>query len=396
MTRIAKRNQAKPQHALRDQALHDQALQDQDYMHRAIAQASKALGRTRPNPAVGAVIVRDGRLLGQGYHHGAGQAHAEVEAIKNATRQGHADLLAGSTMYVTLEPCNHQGRTGPCTQQILAAGISRVVVGRLDPNPIVSGRGIRFLRRHGIKVSLGVEAQRCDELICGYHKHINTALPWIIAKAAISLDGRLATRSGDSRGLSGSAAQVHLHQLRASCDAIVVGIGTVLKDDPQLNVRFGARAAQASKNLIRVVVDSQARTPVKSQLVQAAGSCVIAHCKTASEKNLQRLQKAGVELIQCRSKGGQVSLADLFRQLGRRGLMRVLVEGGGELHGSLLRASLADELLLYVTPHLIGGDGVPLFAGRGMALVKDGYLAEGQWRPLGEDMLFQVKTGFSL
>lgn len=371
-----------------------QALEDQAFMRVAISQAGKGLGQTRPNPAVGAVIVHDGQVLGQGYHHGAGQAHAEVEAIQHVKKLGKKASLAGSTMYVTLEPCNHQGRTGPCTQQILAAGIARVVVGRLDPNPLVSGRGVRFLRRHGVSVSLGVEAQSCDALICGYHKHVNTGLPWLIAKAAVSLDGRLATRTGDSRGLSGQESQLHLHRLRASSDAIVVGVGTVLKDNPRLNVRGIPRAARATQNLLRVVVDTQARTPAQSKIVQGPGRCLIAHCKTASAKNVRRLQKAGAELLLCRSKGGQVSLADLFRQLGRRGLMRVLVEGGGTLHGSLLRANLADELLLYVTPHLIGGDGVPLFSGRGLARVQDGYLQNAQWLQIGEDMLFQAKTGY--
>ena len=361
------------------------------FMQQAIAQARQGLGKTRPNPAVGAVIVDRGQIIGQGFHRGAGQPHAEIEALNDATRRGFGPRINGASIFVTLEPCNHQGRTGPCTQRIVSEGIAKVVVGSLDPNPIVSGRGARFLRRHGVEVEVGVERDQCTALIRGYHKHVRTGMPWVIAKAAVSLDGRLATRSGDSKGLSGPVALRHLHQLRASCDAIVVGLGTVLTDNPRLNVRGIKGAAASTRLLLRVVVDSHAKTPVNSRVLQQPGQCLIAHLKDAPQARLNKLRAAGAELISCRSKAGQVSLADLFRQLGKRGLMRVLVEGGGRLHGSLLRAKLADSLSLYLTPHIIGGDGVPLFAGAGLARVDTLALKNPQWLPVGEDLLFSAE-----
>ncbi|MFH1809790.1 MAG: bifunctional diaminohydroxyphosphoribosylaminopyrimidine deaminase/5-amino-6-(5-phosphoribosylamino)uracil reductase RibD [Pseudomonadota bacterium] len=360
--------------------------QDERWMQHAIAQARRGLGRTRPNPAVGAAVVRDGRVLGLGYHHGAGLPHAEVEALRVAVGD-----VRGATIYVTLEPCDHHGRTGPCTERLIAAGVARVVVGCIDPNHRVNHRGVAKLRRHGIQVDVGVCEDDCRELIAGYSKHVVQGLPLVLLKAAVSVDGRLATRTGDSRGLSGPESQAHLHRLRARCDAIVVGIGTVLADNPRLTPRGEEREAEDGNPLIRVVLDTQARTPPSSQVVRGPGTCIVAVGKGAAASRLRRLEQAGAEILRCPLRGGHVSLRHVLRTLGRRGLMTVLVEGGGTVHGSLLRQGLADRVLLYMTPRLIGGDGVPVLAGPGRRLIAETGLQEPRWQALGEDMLLTAR-----
>lgn len=354
---------------------------DEGFMQLALNQAQKGLGCTRPNPAVGAVIVVAGKVVARGYHAAAGKPHAEVEALKKARQS-----VAGATMYVTLEPCNHVGKTGPCTKAIIQAGIARVVIGCRDPNPQVSGRGVAVLRRAGIRVQTGILRQQCLQLIAGFAKHKRTGRPLIILKAATSLDGRLATWRGVSSGLTGTVAHQHLHQLRANCDGILVGRKTVQADNPRLTVR--GRADRKKNNpLVRIVVDTHARTPSGAKVITGPGRVIIACTKQAPVARRRRLEKAGAEILVCREKRSFVSLADLFGRLGRLGLMTILVEGGGQIHGSLVREGLADRAMIYVAPRLIGGDGVPLLAGKGVATLQNTALHNVCWLPLGEDML---------
>lgn len=355
---------------------------DVRFMTQALDQARRGSGSTWPNPAVGAVVVARGRVIARGYHHRAGAPHAEIEAIRSARGS-----LVGATLYVTLEPCCHHGRTGPCTASVIAERFARVVVGCRDPNPIVAGKGVALLRRAGIEVLVGMEQKACRELIAGYSKHVLTGRPLVILKAATSVDGRLATRTGDSLGLTGSEALAHLHEVRAASDAILVGIRTVLADNPRLT----ARGTRSGRSLVRVVVDSTARTPCRARVVTGPGRIIVAVGPTAPPGRLRRLEKSGVEILRCRAHAGQVSLADLIRRLGQLGLTSVLVEGGGRIHGSLLRGRLADRSLIYIAPRLIGGDGVALAAGTGVREVSATGLVDPVWQQLGKDMLLSAR-----
>lgn len=349
-------------------------------MRLALAQAMLGLGHTRPNPAVGAVLVRGNRVIGVGYHRAAGQPHAEIEAIADA-----GGSVAGATLYVTLEPCDHFGRTPPCARRMIGERIGRVVIGCGDPNPRVRGRGIARLRRAGIEVESGVLEAECQALLAGYRKHVLTGQPLVILKAAVSIDGRLAMASGESAGLTGPLARRHLHLLRAGCDAIAVGVNTVLVDDPQLTARV-PRLPGAGRDLIRIVIDSRGRTPPTARAIGRRG-CLIATTAAAPAARLRTLERAGAEIVACRSLRGRVALGDLLAQLGKRGLMTVLVEGGGQIHASLVRERLADRAIVYIAPRLIGGDGVPLLAGRVRSRLAESRLTHVSWQQLGDDMV---------
>jgi len=314
---------------------------DEGFMRRAIRLAARAEGRTRPNPMVGCVIVgASGKVLAEGYHHRAGQAHAEMDAL------GKVQSAAGATVYVTLEPCNHQGRTGPCAEALVAASVKRVVVGMRDPNPRVPGGGVERLRRAGIAVEVGVLEAECRWLGRMWIHFMTTGLPWVTLKAAVTLDGRMAARGGDSRWVTGEAARKEAHRLRATHDAILVGAGTVRADDPELTVR-----SVRGIDPVRVVVDGKlgvgARARVLPALIFAANDAPVR--RFPGETEVVRL--AG---------RGRVSLAAVLKELGERGVQSVLVEGGGEIHGQLLAAGLVDEVALFVAPKLIGSGGVPL------------------------------------
>jgi len=349
-------------------------------MRLALTQAMLGLGHTRPNPAVGAVLVRGDQVIGAGYHHAAGRPHAEIEAIVDA-----GGSVAGATLYVTLEPCDHFGRTPPCARRLISERIGRVVVGCGDPNARVRGRGMARLRRAGIQVDSGVLEAECQALIAGYRKHVISGRPLVILKAAVSLDGRLALSSGESAGLTGPIARRHLHLLRAGCDAIVVGVNTVLVDDPRLTARV-AHLPGAGRDLIRIVIDSHGRTPPSARAVSGRGLCLIATTAAAPASRLRRLERAGAEIVVCRSQRGRVALDDLFTRLGQRGLMTVLVEGGGQIHASLVRDQLADRAIVYLAPRLIGGDGVPLLAGRVLSRLDQSRLVDVGWQQLGDDV----------
>src|SRR5712671_6249478 len=305
----------------------------------ALQEAAKGLGRTHPNPVVGAVVARGGRVLGVGHHRKAGGPHAEVAALRQAGRAAR-----GADLYVTLEPCNHQGRTPPCTDAILEAGIARVFVGSIDPNPLVQGRGVRRLRSAGIEVRTGVLRAACDAANEMWFKFIGRKLPWVVLKAAVTLDGKLAAPSGDSRWVSGPRARALVHELRDELDAVLVGVGTALADDPRLTAR-----GPGLRDPVRVVVDSLARLPPAARLLRQRSSArtLIACTLRAPAARVAALERAGAEIVRCRAdRAGRVDLKDLLKRLAGRGLTSVLVEGGAAIHGGFLARALWDEVYL--------------------------------------------------
>ena len=341
---------------------------DEKYMRLALRLAKKGTGRTSPNPLVGAVVVKGKTIVGRGYHHRAGEPHAEVLALRQAGRKGR-----GATLYLNLEPCAHFGRTPPCTHAILAASIRRVVAGMKDPNPVVSGRGIRQLRRGGVTVDVGILREECRELNGPFSKFITTGKPFVTLKAAISLDGKVATRSGDSRWVSSQASRNYVHRLRQAMDAVMVGIGTVLKDDPLLTVRLpgGKKPHQP----LRVVVDSRLRIPLHSQLVRTAGlyPTLIATTRAASSSRRKWLAQANVEILILENDAqGHVSLKALMKELARRSVVSVLLEGGSTLTASAVREEVVDRLLFFLAPKIIGGERAPgVVGGEGILRLKD-------------------------
>jgi diaminohydroxyphosphoribosylaminopyrimidine deaminase / 5-amino-6-(5-phosphoribosylamino)uracil reductase len=320
----------------------------------ALQEAAKGLGRTHPNPAVGAVVARGSRVLGLGHHRRAGGPHAEVEAIGRAGKEAR-----GADLYVTLEPCNHQGRTPPCTDAILEAGIARVFVGSIDPNPLVKGRGVRRLRAAGLTVQTGILREACDAANEMWFKFITRRLPWVVLKAAVTLDGKLATAAGDSRWVSGPQSRAMAHALRDELDAILVGVGTALADDPRLTAR-----GPGQRDPVRVVVDSTARLPPRARLLRqrSPAPTLVACTQRAPHARVKALERAGAEIVRCQPRDGRVDLKDLLERLAGRGLTSVLVEGGARIHGSFLSRGLWDELYLFIAPKLAGGDA-PSWAG---------------------------------
>jgi len=320
-------------------------------MREAIRLARRGIGTTHPNPRVGALILRNGEIVGRGYHARAGEAHAEVRALGEAGK-----LARGATLVSTLEPCAHQGRTPPCVEAILASGIRRVVLGMRDPNPLVNGRGIAALRRAGLAIVEGVREDECLELNPPYLKFLATGLPWVMLKSMVSLDGRVASERGDSRGLGGAEQQRLCHGLRARHDAVLVGIGTVLRDDPELTVRLARGRSPA-----RIVLDSRLRIPERSRLVESAERAPL-WIATASrdEESVRRLEARGVSVLRFTAdEHGRVPLQTLFRRLAEEGTLSILAEGGPTVHSAILREGLADRVAIGIAPLIVGGSTAP-------------------------------------
>ena len=326
-------------------------LNDEAYMELALQMAEKSLGQTEVNPVVGCVIVKDGRILGRGAQLKRGSHHAEIHALHMA-----GDEAAGSTVYVTLEPCSHQGKTPPCTESLIRAGVRRVVVATTDPNPRVSGRGIRRLQEAGIEVRTGVLKERAQALNEMYNRFIVRGTPFVTVKTACTLDGKIAAESGDSRWVSGKEAREFVHTLRHRHQAIMVGVNTVIQDDPQLTARLSVAAIQP----VRIVVDSSLRLPETSRVItDGQAPTWVLTTEKASKEKVERLREAGIEVIQC-GHGPEVDLKLAMQRLGERGIASVLVEGGGRLNGSLLSQRLIDKIIMIIAPKLIGGDEAPL------------------------------------
>ncbi len=325
-----------------------------DYMERALSLARVALGKTSPNPAVGAVIAREGVIIGEGYTQPPGSAHAEVVALRQAGKQNR-----GATMYVTLEPCCHFGRTPPCTQAIIEGGIAEVHIATLDPNPQVAGKGKAMLEGAGIKTLLGEHEEEAREINEAYIKFITTGRPFVTVKFAMSLDGKLATGTGDSRWISSEESRQFVHRLRLASDAIMVGVNTIIADDPRLTAREGQKE---EKYPLRVIVDSKARTLPTAQIFKEPGITIVATTVAAPDR-VKKLKKAGAEVVEFSSREGLVDLEELIRELGRREFINVLVEGGGTLLGSLFEQRLVDKVVAFIAPMIIGGEEAKLAVG---------------------------------
>ncbi|MGI8907520.1 MAG: bifunctional diaminohydroxyphosphoribosylaminopyrimidine deaminase/5-amino-6-(5-phosphoribosylamino)uracil reductase RibD [Candidatus Sumerlaeaceae bacterium] len=324
---------------------------DHDYMHRALELARQGTGMTSPNPLVGAVVVKRGRIRGEGYHRQVGLPHAEVEALAKVR---DADA-AGSTLYVTLEPCIHHGRTPPCIDLIVAKKIGRVVVPHSDPNPMVAGKGFRALRKAGIQVDVGLmepEARRLNEAFITFH---TLQRPFMIAKWAMTLDGRIAAESGQSKWITNEKSRTYVHEVRACVDAVMVGIGTVLQDNPMLNVRLTDYNRRQPK---RVIVDGHLRIPVRAKCLELGhlGECILATTEAAPPDKIARLEDAGHIVLQMKGRRGLIDMKELILGLHRYEIQSVLCEGGSSMHGSLLREKLVDKVIAFVAPKLIGGD----------------------------------------
>ena len=354
-------------------------------MRLALAQARRARGRTFPNPPVGAVIYRGERVLGRGFTRPAGGSHAEVVALERAVRRYGEDAVRGAAMAVTLEPCSHHGRTPPCADRLVEAGLVRVEVGHRDPHGDVSGRGLRRLRRAGIRVQVGVLAEACREHHRGFLTVCERGRPFVVLKLASSLDGRIATASGESRWITGREARERVHRLRAGVDAVMVGSGTALADDPELTAR---RAGRVVHEPVRVLVDSKLRVPASARLHGGAEgrSWVLCSARAAAARR-SRLERAGVRLLSTPVREGKLDLRRALRRLAKEGLTEIMVEGGGELGAALLRADLVDELHWFTAPLLLGSDGWPALAGLPVgSLARAPRLDDVRVRKIGRDV----------
>ena len=334
-------------------------MPEEKYMRRAIELAKKGSGHVNPNPLVGAVIVRDGEIIGEGYHECYGQLHAERNAIANAKKRG--DSLEGSTIYVTLAPCCHYGKTPPCTEAIIEEKIAKVVVGSDDPNPLVSGKGFQMLREKGIEVIPHFLKEECDAMNHVFFHYIRTGTPYVAMKYAMTMDGKIACYTGDSKWVTGEESRAHVQTLRNHYKGIMAGIGTVLADDPMLNCRI-----EGGRDPIRIIADSHLRIPMDSQLVRTAGQqpLIVACLPDADEEKAAQLQEKGVEVLRIpgvttaditEEQKEVISLPVLMKELGARKIDGILLEGGGQLNESALQAGIVDRIYCYIAPKIFGG-----------------------------------------
>ncbi len=353
-------------------------------MAEALALAARARGLTSPNPMVGAIVVRDALVAGRGFHARAGAPHAEIEALRESS-----DLAKGATLYVTLEPCNHAGRTPPCVDAILSAGIRRVVAATSDPNPRVRGEGAEALRRAGVDVFVGCLESEARTLNRVFFTAVEGLRPHVTLKCAMTLDGKIAASDRSSRWITGEAARREAHRLRSESDAIVVGIGTVLADDPALTVRLDPAWPREPW---RVVVDSRCRLPLTARLIAAGdpGRVLVAVADDAPAHHVEALASRGVMVLHCKSRDGRVDVSDLCGRLFALDIHGVLLEGGSELSWAFLEAGLVDRVAVFVAPMLLGGAGAPTpVGGRGLALGDALRLRSVEVRPVGEDWLIE-------
>lgn len=323
-------------------------MKDESYMKQALMLAGKGVGWVNPNPLVGALVVKNGKIIGEGYHRKYGEAHAERNAFASCSESPQ-----GATLYVTLEPCCHFGKTPPCTQAVLENGIQRVVVGAQDPNPLVAGKGIQMLRQHGVEVAEGVLKVECERLNTVFFHYIRTQTPYVVMKYAMTMDGKIATYTGKSKWITGEAARQHVQQDRHRYSAIMVGVGTVFEDNPMLTCRL-----PGGRSPIRIICDTHLRTPLQSQIVQTAAEyqTMIATCCTDSFK-IQQYQNAGCEVLVLPLKKSHVDLNALMQELGKKGIDSILLEGGGTLNWSALNSGIVQKTQVYIAPKLFGGTG---------------------------------------
>ncbi len=338
-------------------------MDDVFYMDRAISLARKGAGFVNPNPMVGAVIVKDGRIIGEGYHERYGELHAERNALKNCT-----ESPKGATLYVTLEPCCHYGKTPPCTEAIIENEIKKVVVGTLDVNPIVAGKGVSILREHGIEVEVGLLEEECKNLNRVFNKYVSTKLPYVVMKYAMTADGKIATASGESKWITGEAAREAVHRLRKNLSGIMVGVSTVIADDPSLDCRL----EEEVKNPVRIICDTNLRTPLFSKVVTTACEIptIIATSSDDREKAAE-YEKRGCKVLKVSKTEEGIDLEELMKELGNDGIDSILLEGGGTLNFSALKSRIVDELHIHMAPKIFGGSGKTPVMGAGIAAIAD-------------------------
>lgn len=330
---------------------------DKKYMKRALTLARKGVGKTSPNPAVGCVIVKNGAVVGEGWHKKAGEPHAEINALAMAGAKAR-----GADVYVTLEPCSHTGKTPPCSKALIRAGVKRVVAGMLDPNPLVSGGGLVALKLAGIETSCGVLEDDCRAINLPFIKHITTGIPYVTYKCAMTLDGNIATVTGESRWISCEQSQKYVHRMRARMDAVMVGVDTIIADNPQLTVRH-----VRGKNPLRVIVDTRLRTPESVKVLngELSSNTVIATTEINPRVHLRYLRQGATVLV-CNEYDGRVFMEDLLQKMGTMGVQSILLEGGSHLAGSMLQSGMIDELVIFIAPKVIGSNGFAPFTLQGI------------------------------
>jgi len=357
-------------------------MNDEQWMKRALRLAEAGRGRTSPNPVVGAVLVKKGKVVGEGYHAKIGEAHAEIIALRQAR-----DKARGAVLYLNLEPCTHYGRTPPCVPQVIKAGVKRVVIGMEDPNPLVNGKGIEALRKSGLDVKVGVLEKKCRRLNEAFCKYILKKEPFVVLKVAATLDGKIATRNGDSKWISGEASRRFVHKLRDQVDGVLVGIGTVLRDDPLLTARM-----KEGREPYRIVLDSRLKIPEEAKVFEHSPSKVIlATTGSAPQDKIERLEKRGVLVLIIDSREGRVNLRSCLCKLGEIGVTNLLVEGGSQVNGSFLNEGLIDKFLLFLSPKLMGDpQALGIFSGRGVSNLKEAVaLKEIKTKKIGEDIFVE-------
>lgn len=357
-------------------------MNDEFYMAKALKLAERGIGKTSPNPMVGALIVKNNKIIAEGWHHAYGELHAERDALKNCK-----DDTKEATMYVTLEPCCHHGKQPPCVEAIVEAGITRVVIGSKDPNPLVAGKGVEYLRQHNIQVTEEVLMDECDELNEIFLHYIKNKQPYVVMKYAMTMDGKIASFTGNSKWVSSEESRIHVQSLRNKYRAIMVGVGTVLADDPMLNCRvIGGR------NPIRIVCDSNLQTSLQSKLVITAKEIptVIACCK---KEGHEEYEKAGCHVFYCKGKDGKVDLNFLIKKLGESGIDSILIEGGGTLNWSMLQQRLVNKVYCYIAPKLIGGSFAKTpIEGQGFSKMEEAIkLVQPKMCMIGEDILLESR-----
>jgi len=356
---------------------------DNRFMQMALYEASKGAGKVNPNPLVGAVIIRGNNIIGSGYHEQFGGPHAEINAIRNAN-----ESVEGATMYVTLEPCSHYGKTPPCADALIKAGIAKVVIAMADPNPLVSGKGIERLKENGIEVEVGVLETEALELNRIFIKFIQTKLPYVVMKTAMSLDGKIATATGHSQWISSPESRQYVHGLRNELKGILVGVNTVITDDPELTTRLNDGTG---RNPIRIVVDSKGRIPLSARMLKdgATNPVIIATTSDFPEAKLQSLEESGHKVLILAERDGKVDLNQLMIELGKLGIDGILLEGGGTLNESALKSGIVDEIRFIMAPLLLGGrDAITPIEGTGFNTIDEGIrLHHMTTSRIGDDIL---------
>ncbi|ABR33406.1 bifunctional diaminohydroxyphosphoribosylaminopyrimidine deaminase/5-amino-6-(5-phosphoribosylamino)uracil reductase RibD [Clostridium beijerinckii] len=355
---------------------------DEKYMEIALELAKRGIGKVNPNPLVGAVIVKDNEIIGEGYHECYGEAHAERNAVKNATKS-----VEESTIYVTLEPCAHYGKTPPCVDLIIEKKFKRVVIGMLDPNELVSGKSVEKLKQHGIEVVVGIKEKECKELNEIFIKYITSKIPFVILKSGMSIDGKIATYSGQSKWITSKESREDSQHLRNRFHSIMVGVNTVIEDNPELTCRIND-----GKKLIRIIVDSNLRIPLESKVLTNSDKAAIVVTTLKSDKEKKKkLRSMGIKVIEVADKDNRVNLKELVKRVGEEGIDSILIEGGGTLNFSALEERIVDKVRFYIAPKIIGGQSSRnSIAGKGFFKLDDAVRLEDiNYRTIGEDLVLE-------